>query len=99
MSKLDKDVRSELVRLMEHFLQMEKETPEQSAKAWKMWKTKNMFEFLYGHWIGYFTGQFEGIIQERFGRDVTFDERNEIFEVVEEYAPKLREHLSYLEDK
>jgi hypothetical protein len=78
---------------------MEKETPEQAAKAWKMWKTENLFEFLYGHWIGYFTGQFEGIIQERYKRDVSFDERNEIFELVEEYGPKLREYLSYLKEQ
>ena len=99
MPALDLDLHNELTRLMDQFLQMEKETPEQAARAWKIWKTENIFEFLYGHWVGYFTGQFEGIIQGRYKRDVSFDERTEILELVESYAPKLREYLLFLKNR
>ena len=96
MATLDADVRNELIRLMNQFLEMEKEAPEQAAQAWKIWKTENIYQFIYGHWIGYFTGLSEGIIQGRYKRDLSFDERNEIIKLVEEFAPKLREYLAPL---
>ena len=44
-------------------------------------------------------GVYEGIIQGRYKRDVSFDERTEILELVESYAPKLREYLLFLKNR
>ena len=72
---------------------------ERVPKLRRIWKCKQAPDFLYGHRVGYYKGLAEGIILERYRRQLSDEEDDEIFEIVQLYAKALRNYFNYYKDK
>ncbi len=91
---LDRQFRKEFEEIIEDYISI-KTDQKHTPRLNKIWKIEhNEFEFLYGETIGYLTGMASGMIIGQYKRDVSTDETNEIFEIVESYASKIRESLN-----
>ncbi len=68
-------------------------------KLEKVWKCNSAYDFLYGQRTGYYTGLAEGIILERYRRQLTKQEQDEIFATIEPYTKDLRKYFAYYKMK
>src|SRR3712207_4553457 len=62
-------------------------------KLKRIWKCNQVPDFLYGHRVGYYKGLAEGMILERYRRQLSTEEDNEVFETVQPYIEVLRKYL------
>ena len=92
---IDKDIRNVIETVIENDLAAPKVPKKRVPKLKRVWKCDNAHDFLYGHRIGYYKGLTEGIVLERHKRQLTEEEDNEVFEIVETYARGLRNYFSY----
>lgn len=94
---LDNDFRRKLENIIDDYLSIPID-PSYLPRLKQIWRIEgHEYEFLYGESIGFLTGIASGMIIEKFGRDVTDDENNEIFEIVESHARRIRESLTNLQ--
>jgi hypothetical protein len=96
---LDTDIRNILQVVIENDLAAQRVPKERVPKLRRVWKCQQVPDFLYGHRVGYYKGLAEGIILERYRRQLSDEEDDEIFEIVQLYAKALRKYFSYYKDK
>jgi hypothetical protein len=96
---LDADIRNILEAVIENDLAAPRVPKERVPKLRRIWKCQHASDFLYGHRVGYYKGLAEGIILERYQRQLSDEEDNEIFEIVELYTKALRKYFSYYKEK
>jgi hypothetical protein len=87
---LDNDIRNVIETVVENDLAAPKVPKKRVPKLKRTWKCDYAHDFLYGHRIGYYKGLAEGMMLERRRRQLTEDEDNEVFEIVEPYLKALR---------
>lgn len=93
---LDSEIRKHLIRFIEARLEPET-TPKEIMtnglrKVWKL--ESNQYEFLYGEMIGFLMGIGTGMVFEKYKREVLPDETDEIGDIVESHASKIRDYLA-----
>jgi hypothetical protein len=96
---LDTDIRNILETVIENDLGAPKVPKERVPKLRHVWKCKQVQDFLYGHRVGYYKGLAEGMILERYRRQLSDEEDDEIFEIVQVYTKALRKYFSHYKDK
>src|ERR687893_3038582 len=96
---LDKDIRNVIEAVIENDMAAPKVPKERVPKLKRIWKCHQVHDFLYGHRVGYYKGLAEGIILERYRRQLSDEEDDEIFEIVQLYAKALRKYFYYYKDK
>ncbi len=96
---LDTDIRNIIEAVIENDLVAPRVPKKRVPKLRHIWKCQQAHDFLYGHRVGYYKGLAEGIILERYRRQLSNEEDNEIFEIVQVYAKALRKYFSYYKDK
>jgi hypothetical protein len=96
---LDTDIQNILHAVIENDLAAPRVPKERVPKLRRIWKCQQARDFLYGHRVGYYKGLAEGIILERYGRQLSDEEDDEIFEIVQLYAKALRNYFNYYKDK
>ena len=96
---MDTDIQNILHAVIENDLAAPKVPKERVPKLLRIWKCQQAPDFLYGHRVGYYKGLAEGIILERYGRQLSDEEDDEIFEIVQLYAKALRNYFNYYKDK
>jgi len=96
---LDTDIRNILETVIENDLGAPKVPKERVPKLRRVWKCKQVQDFLYGHRVGYYKGLAEGMILERYQRQLSDEEDEEIFQIVQVYAKALRKYFSYYKYK
>jgi len=68
-------------------------------KLKRLWRCKEAGDFLYGHRVGYYKGLAEGIILERYKRQLSEEEDNEVFEIIRSHTTTLRKYFAYYKDR
>jgi len=96
---LDREIREILERVIENDLVAPKVPKKRVPKLKRVWKCDHAHDFLYGHRIGYYNGLVEGLVLERCKRELTEDEKNEVFGIVEPYTEGLRQYFAYYKEK
>jgi hypothetical protein len=96
---LDSDLRDILEAVIENDLAAPRVPKERVPKLRRIWKCQHAHDFLYGHRVGYYKGLAEGVILERYRRQLSNEEDNEIFEIVQLYTKALRKYFSYYKDR
>src|ERR687889_1979014 len=96
---VDKDIRNVIEAVIENDMAAPKVPKKRVPKLKRIWKCHQVHDFLYGHRVGYYKGLAEGIILERYRRQLSKEEDDEIFEIVQLYAKALRKYFSYYKDK
>ena len=96
---LDIDIRNILETVIENDLGAPKVPKERVSKLRRVWKCKQVPDFLYGHRVGYYKGLAEGMILERYLRQISDEEDDEIFKIVQLHTKALRKYFSYYKDK
>lgn len=96
---LDSDIRDILEAVIGNDLAAPRVPKERVPKLRRIWKCQQAHDFLYGHRVGYYKGLAEGIILERYRRQLSNEEDNEIFEIVQIYTKALRKYFSYYKDR
>jgi len=71
---------------------LSKAVPE-SKKYYQIWKFEHEADFFYGHTIGNLEGYAMGIFLAEYNRKLTFDELNEVKEIIETHAKEIREKI------
>ena len=99
MLTLDNDIRNILEAVIENDLAAPKVPRERVPKLRRIWKCQQAHDFLYGHRVGYYKGLAEGIILERYRRQLSDEEEEAIFKIVQLYTKALRKYFSYYKDK
>jgi hypothetical protein len=92
---LDVDIKTIIKRAIEGDLQSPKVPKNRIPKLKRVWKCTNAYNFLYGQRAGYYTGLAEGFILERYKRQMTPTEQEEVFAVIECYMKRLRSYFAY----
>jgi hypothetical protein len=92
---LDADIRNILEAVIENDLAASRVPKERVPKLRRIWKCQHASDFLYGHRVGYYKGLAEGIILERYQRQLSNEEDDEIFKIVQLYTKALRKYFSY----
>jgi hypothetical protein len=92
---LDKDIKNIIETAIENDLAAPKVPKKRVPKLRRVWKCEYAYDFLYGHRVGYYKGLAEGFVLERYRRQLTENEDNEVFEIVEPYARALRNYFAY----
>lgn len=93
---LDREIEKSLKTFIEEDLKLT-EPPKDIAitRLRKIWKIEGSeYEFLYGEKIGFFTGIGTGMVFHKFKRAVSSEETDQIFDIVESYASKIRDYLA-----
>ena len=96
---LDRDIRELIETVIENDLTAPKVPKKRVPKLKRVWKCDHAHDFLYGHRAGYYKGLAEGLMLERHKRELTEDEDNEIFEIIEPYTRGLRQYFAYYKEK
>ena len=96
---LDRDIRDIIETAIENDLAAPKVPKKRVPKLKRVWKCDHAHDFLYGHRAGYYKGLAEGMVLERYRRQLTEDEDGEVFEVIEPYAKGLRKYFSYYKER
>jgi hypothetical protein len=99
MLTLDNDIRDILEAVIENDLAASKVPKERVPKLRRIWKCQQAHDFLYGHRVGYYKGLAEGIILERYRRQLSDEEEDAIFKIVQLYTKALRKYFSYYKDR
>ena len=96
---LDSDIRKIIETVIENDLIAPRVPKKRVPRLKHVWKCQDAYDFLYGHRIGYYKGLAEGMILERYRRQLSIEEDNEVFEIVERYTRKLRKYFAYYKDR
>jgi hypothetical protein len=96
-------VDSDIIEILETVIQTDLAAPkvpkERLPKLRKVWKCDSAYDFLYGNRVGYYAGLAEGFMLERHKRNLTEQESEEIFQLIERYTKKIRRYFSYYKRK
>ena len=95
---LDKDIRNIIEAVIENDMATPKVPKKRMPKLKHIWKCHQVNDFLYGHRVGYYKGLAEGIILERYRRQLSKEEDNDVFEIVQPYIEVLRKYFAYYKD-
>jgi hypothetical protein len=96
---LDSDIRKIIEAVIENDMVAPKIPKTRVPKLKHIWKCNQVPDFLYGHRVGYYKGLAEGMILERYRRQLTKEEDNEVFEIVSSYIKVLRKYFAYYKDR
>jgi hypothetical protein len=95
---LDNDIRNIIKAVIENDLAAPKVPKKRVPKLKRTWKCHHVHDFLYGHRVGYYKGLAEGMILERYRRQLSKEEDNEVFEIVQPQIKVLRKYFAYYKD-
>jgi hypothetical protein len=95
---LDNDIRNTIKAVIENDLAAPKVPKKRVPKLKRTWKCHHVHDFLYGHRVGYYKGLAEGMILERYRRQLSKEEDNEVFEIVQPQIKVLRKYFAYYKD-
>jgi hypothetical protein len=94
---------SDIVEIIESVIKNDLAAPrvpkKRVPKLKHVWKCQYAHDFLYGHRVGYYKGLAEGIILERYRRQLSTEEDNEVFEIIRPYVQELRTYFAYYKDR
>ena len=96
---LDKDILEMMQSVIESDLAAPKVPKERIPKLKKTWKCDHAHDFLYGHRAGYYKGLAEGMMIERHRRQLSEEENNEVFELTDRHAARLRRYFAYYKER
>jgi hypothetical protein len=96
---LDTDIRKFIENVIESDMAAPKVPKSRVPKLQRVWRCKHVDDFLYGHRVGYYKGLAEGMILERYRRQLFEEEDDEIFEIVQSYIKILRKYFAYYKDR
>src|SRR5215210_3806381 len=96
---LDNDIRNIIKAVIENDIASPKIPKSRVPKLKHIWKCNQVPDFLYGHRVGYYKGLAEGMILERYRRQLSEVEDNEIFDIVTPYIKVLRKYFAYYKDR
>jgi hypothetical protein len=95
---LDGDIRNIIEAVIENDMASPRVPKRRVPKLKRIWKCHEVHDFLYGHRVGYYKGLAEGIILERYRRQLSEEEDNEVFEIVQPQIKVLRKYFAYYKD-
>src|ERR671918_301962 len=95
---LDDDIRKIIESVIENDMAAPKIPKKRVPKLKHIWKCNQAPDFLYGHRVGYYKGLAEGMILERYRRQLSKEEDNEVFEIVQPHIKVLRKYFAYYKD-
>jgi hypothetical protein len=95
---VDEDIRNIIEAVIENDMAAPKVPKKRVPKLKRIWKCHQVPDFLYGHRVGYYKGLAEGMILERYRRQLSKEEDNEVFEIVHPYIEVLRKYFAYYKD-
>ena len=95
---LDADIRNIIETVIENDMAAPKVPKKRVPKLKRLWKCKEVHDFLYGHRVGYYKGLAEGIILERYRRRLSEEEDSEVFEIVHTHTKILRKYFAYYKE-
>lgn len=95
---LDDDIRNIIEAVIENDMAAPKVPKKRVPKLKRIWKCHQVPDFLYGHRVGYYKGLAEGMILERYRRQLSKEEDNEVFEIVQPHIKVLRKYFAYYKD-
>ncbi|HEY1211702.1 MAG TPA: hypothetical protein VGE82_02035 [Nitrososphaera sp.] len=96
---LDRDVTNIIKNVIESDLTAPKVPKKRVPKLKSTWKCASPHDFLYGHRVGYYKGLAEGIVLERYRHQLSEEEDNEVFEIVQGYVRELRKYFAYYRER
>jgi hypothetical protein len=96
---MDSDIVSIIKTVIENDLTAPKVPKKRVPKLKNVWKCQDAYDFLYGHRVGYYKGLAEGMVLERYRRQLSAEEDNEVFKIVERYTKELRKYFRYYKDR
>ena len=96
---LDGDITNMIKDVIENDLIAPKVPKKRVPKLKRIWKCDNAHDFLYGHRVGYYKGLAEGIVLERYRHQLSQEEDNEVFEIVQGYTRGLRKYFAYYRER
>jgi len=96
---LDGDVANMIKNAIENDLTAPKVPKKRVPKLKRTWRCDTAHDFLYGHRVGYYKGLAEGIVLERYRHQLSEEEDNEVFEIVQGYARELRKYFAYYRER
>jgi hypothetical protein len=96
---LDSDIIEIIESVIENDLTAPKVPKKRVPKLKHMWKCQHAYDFLYGHRVGYYKGLAEGVVMDRYRRQLSPEEDNEVFEIVNRYSQELRTYFAYYKDR
>ena len=92
---IDASIKNTIVIAIEHDLKAPKVPKNRVPKLKRVWKCESAYDFLYGQRVGYYTGLAEGIILERYRRQLTVREQEALFFVIAPYTKHLRKYFAF----
>src|SRR5919199_1212851 len=92
---LESDIVNIVKAVIENDLNAPKVPKKRVPRLKQVWKCEHPSEFLYGHRVGYYKGLAEGMILERYRRQLSAEEDDELFQVVKSYTGELRKYFAY----
>jgi hypothetical protein len=95
---VDEDIRNIIEAVIENDMAARKVPKKRVPKLKRIWKCHQVPDFLYGHRVGYYKGLAEGMILERYRRQLSQEEDNEVFEIVQPHIEVLRKYFAYYKD-
>jgi hypothetical protein len=95
---LDLTLRRQILHYIEDDLSSTLPSQEYLERVKDAWNCDHFYDFLYGQMVGQYIGTAEGFVRIRFAREPTEDEINDIFEIVETYALRMKEYLKDIAD-
>ncbi len=95
---VDEDIRNILEAVIENDMAAPKVPKKRVPKLKRIWKCHQVPDFLYGHRVGYYKGLAEGMILERYRRQLSKEEDNEVFEIIQPHIEVLRKYFAYYKD-
>jgi hypothetical protein len=95
---VDEDIRNIIEAVIENDMAAPKVPKKRVPKLKRIWKCHQVPDFLYGHRVGYYKGLAEGMILERYRRQLSKEEDNEVFEIIQPHIEVLRKYFAYYKD-
>jgi len=96
---IDNDIRNIIESVIENDLAAPKVPKKRIPNLKSVWKCDHAYDFLYGHRAGYYKGLAEGLVLERYKRQLTEEEDNEVFRLIEPHTRELRTYFEYYSEK
>jgi hypothetical protein len=96
---LDYDIKNIIEAVIENDMAAPKVPKKRVPKLKRIWKCYQVPDFLYGHRVGYYKGLAEGMILERYRRQLSKEEDNEVFEIVQPHIKVLRKYFAYYKER
>ena len=96
---MDYDIKNIIEAVIENDMAAPKVPKKRVPKLKHIWKCYQVHDFLYGHRVGYYKGLAEGMILERYRRQLSKEEDNEVFEIVQPHIKVLRKYFAYYKER